>query len=1046
MRKLLYTLAGLGALAMMASCNKEAESPVAAGDGLTATFTVVAPEGVSTKAIGEGSLINSLAFAAYDEAGNYLADLSTRATITGDASPWTVTVPVIKDMTYKFVFYAKSTENNGYSVFDPSAKTIKLDYTKLAANDDKADFFYAYDSFQVESSFTKTETLTRPLAQVNFGASDLTKAAYSIKTDETLLTGVSLTGINNVMNVLDQTLSGAAAIELSKAARVDDASQFVTGYDRVAMVYVLAGASQTSNVTLNVSAQGAQNSTAHTITRNVANVPLQANYRTNILGNLFTNDYEFTVYTEPGFAEPDFNVIPETVTGIEALNRQMGEDMNKTGNQNYEIAEADGQDIEIPSGMQAASLAFTIDKLADSVTTITIKDANNSVSSYAHDIYIQIPSDVDPESITVNTPSAHVVITKEGTIRKVIAATGDNTLVIPSGTTVAEIEVSKGNISIEKGATVTDISNTGAATIYVFMDEAGSWTNMQEQATANLIPFIGIKLDATGVYHILSADGLKNFRDMVNSGKNTFAGKTLELDADIDLNNEAWEPIGNQGDFNGFQGIFDGKMHTISRLYVNVEGNKAGGLFGNDNGNFTIRNLVIEGAEVHTLTSHGASGCAIVLGANQNANAAIENVTVRNAKSYGNRRVAIIAGYFKGSIKNCVVENVEVVATVDELKGLGQYDNGDKAGILLGYANGQCTLTNNSIDGFSITGYRHLGSLAGYADDCSLVSGNKVKNGTITAFSEHIDVDNNKIGDGIDTLIGKHSGTIDASNTYENVSVGILVAKGVSFDGVNTYTVDGEKTTDASLKQAIADSAARGLTDPVFKIEGQVSLDTEMVGNQYATFGNASTNTLSFIGQEETNAKISCKSTYRDYIQMANADGKFIFKDLIFDAPCITSGTWDSYDLQIRNANVEFDNVVIEKAIALSNPGKKSVFNNVTINETTDCYALWICSGGDVEMSGCTVNAPSGRAIKIADQYQDPKDLVKLSVSASIFISAKKAAVLVSNAGGAKIIWGEGNDISRVAADNENAVWNDEDWEDYYNLVEVSGCTKKQEQ
>ena len=464
MRKLLYTLAGLGALAMIASCSKEAESTVAESGGLTATFTVLAPEGVVTKAIGDGAQINSLAFAAYDEAGNYLSELSSHATITGSASPWTVTVPVIKDMTYKFVFYAKSTENNGYSVFDASGKTITVDYTKLSANDDKADFFYAYDSFLVESSFSKTETLTRPLAQVNFGASDLTAAAYSIKTDETLLTGVALTGINNVLNVLDQTLSGAEDIEIVKAARVEDESEFVTGYDRVAMVYVLAGASQTSYVTLNVSAQGAQNTTAHTIIRNVANIPLQANYRTNILGNLFTNDFVFTVQTAPGFVGSDMDkLVAPSFDSVSALNTY------------FETLEgnADNGDIDPETVMLTAipedSPVIVLPKTAENILikipvayegTLTIKYNDTATESQKPaNLYLYAAS---LTKLVANITATHMELMEGSVVTdQADVHTSDGTFVVRPTARVGKLNVMRGNAEVA-GEVSEIIVNAGA--------------------------------------------------------------------------------------------------------------------------------------------------------------------------------------------------------------------------------------------------------------------------------------------------------------------------------------------------------------------------------------------------------------------------------------------------------------------------------------------------------------------------------------------------------------------------------------------------------
>ena len=39
-------------------------------------------------------------------------------------------------------------------------------------------------------------------------------------------------------------------------------------------------------------------------------------------------------------------------------------------------------------------------------------------------------------------------------------------------------------------------------------------------------------------------------------------------------------------------------------------------------------------------------------------------------------------------------------------------------------------------------------------------------------------------------------------------------------------------------------------------------------------------------------------------------------------------------------------NVIFDKAVAFDNAGKSVEMNNVTINETHDYYALWICAAG----------------------------------------------------------------------------------------------------
>lgn len=80
---------------------------------------------------------------------------------------------------------------------------------------------------------------------------------------------------------------------------------------------------------------------------------------------------------------------------------------------------------------------------------------------------------------------------------------------------------------------------------------------------------------------VVEYTSLEAFRDSVNKG-NSFAGYTITLQSDVDLENKEWTPIGIEG--KPFAGIFDGNGKTIYNLKVTATAKKAG-LFGNVIGN-----------------------------------------------------------------------------------------------------------------------------------------------------------------------------------------------------------------------------------------------------------------------------------------------------------------------------------------------------------------------------------------------------------------------------------------------------------------------------
>ena len=78
--------------------------------------------------------------------------------------------------------------------------------------------------------------------------------------------------------------------------------------------------------------------------------------------------------------------------------------------------------------------------------------------------------------------------------------------------------------------------------------------------------------------------------------QDSFAGKTITLTNDIDLDLMSWTPIGSSA--TPFQGTFDGDSHSIKGLYIKVSGNNQG-LFGYiksaDIRNVTLSNVIVSG-------------------------------------------------------------------------------------------------------------------------------------------------------------------------------------------------------------------------------------------------------------------------------------------------------------------------------------------------------------------------------------------------------------------------------------------------------------------
>lgn len=96
----------------------------------------------------------------------------------------------------------------------------------------------------------------------------------------------------------------------------------------------------------------------------------------------------------------------------------------------------------------------------------------------------------------------------------------------------------------------------------------GKWSDHAAESVASV----------NNVYSIDTAEKLAWIAKQVNSGSDTFSGKTIKLTKDIDLDGYQWIPIGlgvtsseSGVAIDSFQGNFDGQNYTISNMHI---GNK----------------------------------------------------------------------------------------------------------------------------------------------------------------------------------------------------------------------------------------------------------------------------------------------------------------------------------------------------------------------------------------------------------------------------------------------------------------------------------------
>lgn len=344
--------------------------------------------------------------------------------------------------------------------------------------------------------------------------------------------------------------------------------------------------------------------------------------------------------------------------------------------------------------------------------------------------------------------------------------------------------------TIPKGHKLTPVAAT-AASLHVAgtlaYDECGVChkkfeTGTDKEITDIVVPAAHADYDADnfycqtcGKYIILTAEQLAAFRDSVNGGNN-YSGKTVVLDADIDLDNVEWNSI------NLFAGTFDGQNHVIKNLKI-TSGDSVG-LFGNLwQCAATVCNFTIDGVSIQ-----GGANVGAVVGLT--ASAKINNVRVCNAVITSNHYAGGLVGYGYCKIDGCAAENVTITC-VPNLQTDGTYDNGDKVGGIVGYL---CagTVQGCSASNVSLKGYRDIGGIVG-----ALVASDGVS--TIAK----------------DNVADKISITVDqVTNSYggKDMNVGGIVGRRID-DANNPAVVETNRESEISYEYIVDNSSAQKALD-----------------------------------------------------------------------------------------------------------------------------------------------------------------------------------------------------------------------------------------
>lgn len=310
MKNYFHTLLSAAALLLAVSCSPIDELFSGEnGEAQMVSFTIQAGQEQS-RAAGDGNTVDQVHYEVWDKSTGKLVISS----VTGksgvqpveidEKKATTVEIRLVKGVEYDIAFWAHNEQGTGYLIED-GLENIRLK-DGVKANKETYDAFYQVLTDYKVSNVVKTVVLKRPFGQLNVGTSfeDWQKAInLDVEIDRST---ISVTQVANVFNARTGKITRQEGLTQLTFDLEDVLKETFdvegTPYHYLGMNYFLADTEKTLHeltITLNDGDKVVN-------TLKVINMPIQRNWRTNIIGDLLTSKENFRVVVEPGF-EDDYN-------------------------------------------------------------------------------------------------------------------------------------------------------------------------------------------------------------------------------------------------------------------------------------------------------------------------------------------------------------------------------------------------------------------------------------------------------------------------------------------------------------------------------------------------------------------------------------------------------------------------------------------------------------------------------------------------------------------------------------------------------------------
>lgn len=302
------------------SCSNDELDVVQSGNEAQVTFSLAAEGGIATRAISDGTGAKKLVYAVYNANGELIKTIAN-ADVNGqivDNSAFdndlteNVTITLAKGQQYTVAFWAQDPKCTAYTTTD--LENVEVDYAGLN-NDETRDAFFKAETFTVTGNTEINVVLKRPFAQINVGVYQTDWNAAVASGIEIEKSKVTIEKAATSINLLTGEVEGEETVEYGFATIP---AQFTTPetldvdldkdgtkekYVYLSMSYILANDATTGYAKATLEdldfTFAPKSGNNINFSEGLNAVPVQRNWRTNIIGKILTGDVTFNITIDP---------------------------------------------------------------------------------------------------------------------------------------------------------------------------------------------------------------------------------------------------------------------------------------------------------------------------------------------------------------------------------------------------------------------------------------------------------------------------------------------------------------------------------------------------------------------------------------------------------------------------------------------------------------------------------------------------------------------------------------------------------------------------